>query len=451
MNQNISNIKIPYLQCPHQGLHYGEELNFLCITGECPENGLICSICRAQKHKDHKIIQLKKFLVDINYSFTQQEKKQKFNIEDLLENIEVMQQENLYTLKKFVENISEKIKNLEESLHSTYKTIIEGEFKDFSVYNQQCKQIIDTIKITPNNTIEFDYDPEKQINKFKYLQKNFLNQAEILKTEFTSQINNIISQIDKTKNLDDQQQYQHLNINQNTYSTKIQTPFLKFNQTLAPKQITVNFKQNQATQTSSTNQDKRIALLEPALNKTGKSYFAFFIKKFVNWVGIGISQKQTLQNCDFKFKYQSLGHGSYFVSANGFTWSTSIKEQNAANLGFKFKQNDIILCELDIEQKKFTILSHYNPKDQFCFENIEIPTNDTLHASVNICNAGEAVEIIEWNPEFSKHFQSFLQQKKQPIKQSINNPKIIDNYNYLKDDAYDYWSDLDVADQFFNK
>ena len=35
-------------------------------------------------------------------------------------------------------------------------------------------------------------------------------------------------------------------------------------------------------------------------------------------------------NISFKFDYNNLGHGSYLISSNAYSWSHSVKEDNIA-------------------------------------------------------------------------------------------------------------------------
>jgi len=39
---------------------------------------------------------------------------------------------------------------------------------------------------------------------------------------------------------------------------------------------------------------------------------------------------KVLKNKNFKFDYNNLGHGSYLISSNAYSWSHSVKEDNIA-------------------------------------------------------------------------------------------------------------------------
>ncbi len=51
--------------------------------------------------------------------------------------------------------------------------------------------------------------------------------------------------------------------------------------------------------------------------------WALKIKSLKGWIGIGICLKQVIVGANFKFNYTTLGHGSYLISGNGYSWSHS--------------------------------------------------------------------------------------------------------------------------------
>jgi hypothetical protein len=54
-----------------------------------------------------------------------------------------------------------------------------------------------------------------------------------------------------------------------------------------------------------------------------KSQWAMKIIKLTGWIGIGICLKRLIEDSQFKFNYTKLGHGSYLISGNGYSWSHS--------------------------------------------------------------------------------------------------------------------------------
>jgi len=76
------------------------------------------------------------------------------------------------------------------------------------------------------------------------------------------------------------------------------------------------------------------------------------VKKFVGWVGVGICLRKSIKDAHFHFNYTNIGHGSYLISTNGYSWSHSVKEFNSASKTFHFTVNDIVYIEYDPEQNK---------------------------------------------------------------------------------------------------
>lgn len=76
------------------------------------------------------------------------------------------------------------------------------------------------------------------------------------------------------------------------------------------------------------------------------------IKKFTGWIGLGICLKNIIKNANYHFNYNNIGHGSYLISSNGYSWSHSVKEFNSASKTFHFTVNDIIYMEFDPIEKK---------------------------------------------------------------------------------------------------
>ena len=71
------------------------------------------------------------------------------------------------------------------------------------------------------------------------------------------------------------------------------------------------------------------------------------ISKLSSWIGIGIALKNVMALKNYNFYYTSLGHGSYLISSNGYSWSHSIQGDNSVYKSFQFTTNDVIRMELD--------------------------------------------------------------------------------------------------------
>lgn len=55
---------------------------------------------------------------------------------------------------------------------------------------------------------------------------------------------------------------------------------------------------------------------------------------------------QTVTNFGYGFDFKGPFHGYYMISSNGGTWSTIDSTKNNVVRAFKFKQGDIIDCEV---------------------------------------------------------------------------------------------------------
>jgi len=58
-------------------------------------------------------------------------------------------------------------------------------------------------------------------------------------------------------------------------------------------------------------------------NSKYKCTWAIKINKLVGWIGLGLALKNVVLKIQYKFNYTNLGHGSYLLSGNGYTWSHS--------------------------------------------------------------------------------------------------------------------------------
>lgn len=59
------------------------------------------------------------------------------------------------------------------------------------------------------------------------------------------------------------------------------------------------------------------------LGYSDKVTWGIKIVKFAGWIGVGISLKNIITKANFAFNYSSIGHGSYMISNNGYSWSHS--------------------------------------------------------------------------------------------------------------------------------
>jgi hypothetical protein len=81
---------------------------------------------------------------------------------------------------------------------------------------------------------------------------------------------------------------------------------------------------------------------------------AFKVNKLKGWIGVGICLKEAIVKAGYKFNYTMPFHGSYLVSANGYSWSHSQPESNSSCKSFTFGEGDTVFVEYDNKEKKVT-------------------------------------------------------------------------------------------------
>ena len=85
---------------------------------------------------------------------------------------------------------------------------------------------------------------------------------------------------------------------------------------------------NIAEQTAMESSGQRFIMIEPSVSELGSSRkmrWGVRIIKFVGWVGIGICLRNAITKANYHFNYSNIGHGSYLISSNGYSWSHSVK------------------------------------------------------------------------------------------------------------------------------
>lgn len=93
-----------------------------------------------------------------------------------------------------------------------------------------------------------------------------------------------------------------------------------------------------------------------------KQCWGIKIKKFVGWIGLGICLRNSIKNANYHFNYTNIGHGSYLISSNGYSWSHSTKELNSAFKTFQFAVNDTVYVEYDPENSLLRFRKNQGPE-----------------------------------------------------------------------------------------
>mmetsp|Transcript_58368 Transcript_58368/g.49270 ORF Transcript_58368/g.49270 Transcript_58368/m.49270 type:complete len:251 (+) Transcript_58368:164-916(+) len=114
-----------------------------------------------------------------------------------------------------------------------------------------------------------------------------------------------------------------------------------------------------------------------------------------SWIAVGISDFKTLEGKKWELtdkEIESMKHGCYMVSNNGYKWSRSDKSENFKK-GFKFKEGDIIGVEFLPDEKKLVILKYGGYSTRKVEFNINIKNADKLFACVILGGTGDSAEI----------------------------------------------------------
>lgn len=112
--------------------------------------------------------------------------------------------------------------------------------------------------------------------------------------------------------------------------------------------------------------------------------------KFVGWIGVGICLKNVITKANFFFNYTTVGHGSYMISNNGYSWSHSLLQFNSAHKTFHYAQNDIVYIEYDKKAKKLRFTKNKGPQ-KFELDIADPPSGDSYYPCANICSTGDAI------------------------------------------------------------
>lgn len=100
-----------------------------------------------------------------------------------------------------------------------------------------------------------------------------------------------------------------------------------------------------------------------------------------------------ISGANYHFNYTNIGHGSYLISTNGYTWSHSIKEFNSAFKCFQFTVNDIVYIEYDPLNLKLRFRKNQG-NEKYELDIVAPPSGDVYHPCVNLCSTGDSVELI---------------------------------------------------------
>lgn len=104
---------------------------------------------------------------------------------------------------------------------------------------------------------------------------------------------------------------------------------------------------------------------------------------------------------EYKFNYTNIGHGSYLISGNGYSWSHGSADKNSKMLSFSFTTGDLIAIEYNSLTKDLTFRKYNNSSESIVNKNqsytmkiSEYQNDDELCPCVNMSSTNDEVEIV---------------------------------------------------------
>ncbi|CAD8130241.1 unnamed protein product [Paramecium sonneborni] len=287
-----------------------------------------------------------------------------------------------YSISKITSTKSE----LQQPKFNQFQLIGQSEFLENIVYemkslmklNQKNQQMI-------NDFQKHDEEQKKQISNLKNQ-----NEGQSLKLkEFEQKI--IYKFIIETQcELILKQKQAELKISQNEDILKQLSQSLQFSYQLT---FSTTYKHNR----SSVTQDGKVietneqcCMCDQIIPKNRVIQFAVKVLE-LGFVMIGIGFRDIVQSQDFKSCYY-LGAGTYNIHWSGYCYNHDQPDKNQKEITFKFSRNDIIIVEVDI-QNKYVKWTKQSTNELFT---LAIDTSKDLYPCVHL-NARCKVEILnQW-------------------------------------------------------
>ncbi|CAD8202387.1 unnamed protein product [Paramecium pentaurelia] len=303
--------------------------------------------------------------------FIQKEKQEQQTIfendfQKMKESIEQINKDNLEQKNKLDQQIKGKdqeIKKLNEQIEQINKDNLEQKNK----LDQQIKGKDEDIKKL-NESIE-------QINKDNLEQKNKLDQQIKGKDQEIKKLNEQIEQKQNVNNLVP------------TYKTLFQIVSSQFQKQLTFSQ-THKYSSCEVTQNGKMVQNGSYCLCDQVIPKNGVTSFAFKIIQLNERCFIGIGMREIIQKNNYSGGVSN-GYGSYTITQNKQCYSHHEKDKDGKQLSFDFAINDIIIVEVDIQNKNIKWIKA-NTNQSF---SLQIDTTYDLYPCLWVQN--NKVQILE--------------------------------------------------------
>jgi len=175
----------------------------------------------------------------------------------------------------------------------------------------ECKKLIDFIQLNQKNKLEINMNqfPDRLLKSFKEYEAEFIKQIKQISAIPAKSFINIDNILQK--------QYSIMSMNDDQCFSQL----FKGDSILIVDKVV-------ATQTIKKNFEDCFVFVEPSLRNVLPQKFGFQIKNASQWIGIGICYKGILLKNNLKFEHDCIGHGTYMMSSNGFSWNSTNKSEN---------------------------------------------------------------------------------------------------------------------------
>ncbi|CAK57462.1 unnamed protein product (macronuclear) [Paramecium tetraurelia] len=379
-----------YFPCP---THNGHMLSIVCADKQCNETLLICPLCEHAEHQNHQTLPLKIMLQSVESANNNTNEQSAYSILDVSLFLDRSHSECLRTVQKFNESLENTSKQLMKKVDSYYLDLknqlkafanskipldylldLVNSYTDFPQYKKNIQQILDQFAFS--NGIASRQSIDSAIMNACKTQFGQLNDQLIdLQNEFDGKVENL-------GNLFKAQPIAAVDL--------AQSISFQFSPQFKGANITISGQNLIAEQKTSESNGQRFTICEPCIPRNGVYKFGFKVIKYAGWIGVGVCHREVIVSANYKFNYTNIGHGSYLISNNSYSWSHLQKDLNSAHKSFDFGVGDIIIIEVDIPKKRIT----WQKKKTLTKFTMNLDTIQDLYPCANLCSPGDTVELI---------------------------------------------------------
>lgn len=139
-----------------------------------------------------------------------------------------------------------------------------------------------------------------------------------------------------------------------------------------------------------------VCLMKPKL-KNRLVTWKIKIVRLTCWIGLGVGNSVVLQATNFRLtdaQIENMRHGSFFISSNGISWSSEVKNENFIQ-NYTFKNDDIITIEFDPDNKVVKFDKNLMMRTQKLSSNFLSGVSGDIYAMIILGGVDDSVEIID--------------------------------------------------------